>query len=154
MKKPIFFAAVVAAVAFSFHASAGATRAPRIREAASIYSYPSTPLANGTGTGASVVAPDTSVRITGVSMWVVTASGGGAGNTVITITDGTNTCTATWTCVSTQATGVKRVIPVDGAGSGCVYPPNAAITTSVTTAGCTTTQPNARSMIFHAVPMS
>ncbi len=77
---------------------------------------------------------------------VTVASGGGAANTVITTTDGTNTCTFTIPCNSntpagSQNTGGLRISAVNGSGSGCVYPAGANITASVTTAGCTTTQP-------------
>jgi hypothetical protein len=71
------------------------------------------------------------------------SSGGGAGNSVLTITDGTNTCTATFACTATAAaagTFVEATI-ANGAGTGCRYAANASLTSSVTTAGCTTTQP-------------
>lgn len=86
--------------------------------------------------------------IEGVTIKVSTLSGGGAGNTVITITDGTNTCTATFTCATTQAAGPHRAVMANGAGTGCAYPAGAAISASVTTAGCTTTQPTARTIEF------
>lgn len=78
------------------------------------------------------------VTLTKVMGQISGNSGGGAGNTVITITDGTNSCTATFTCASTQSgTGI---VSATLAGT-CTFPANASITSSVTTAGCTTTQP-------------
>lgn len=80
-------------------------------------------------------------------MRVITASGGGAANVVITVTDGTNTCTATFACAGSgdaqlAGTGAKVVSVVDGAGTGCTYAPGARVLASVTTGGaCTTTQP-------------
>jgi hypothetical protein len=76
-----------------------------------------------------------------ISMWINVVGGGGAGNTVVTFTDGTNNCTFTLACATSASAGVYRVA---GAGS-CVFPPNASITGSVTTAGCTTTQPTLQS---------
>lgn len=81
--------------------------------------------------------------VTSGSLWVVTGSGGGAANTVITLTDGTNTCTLTVACTASQTTGVKPATVANGAGTGCMYAAGASITASVTTAGCTTTQPSA-----------
>lgn len=84
------------------------------------------------------------------------AGGGGAGDTVLTLTDGTNTCTATISCAATAAgqncgnvpTGVKTFTIANGSGSGCAFPSGATIGVSVTTAGCTTTQPNFRNLEF------
>ncbi len=87
------------------------------------------------------------VTITAVTGYVSVASGGGAANTVITITDGTNTCTATFACNTvTNTTGTKRVATVNGAGTGCVYAASAALSAYVSTAGCTTTQPTFRNI--------
>jgi hypothetical protein len=71
-------------------------------------------------------------------------SGGGAGNTVCTLTDGTNTCTLTWTCAATETGAVKVVSATlaGTAGSGCTFPAGAGVRLASTTAGCTTTQPN------------
>lgn len=88
-----------------------------------------------------------------VGMRVVVVSGGGAGSSVVTLTDGTNTCTATFACTGSGLTatgdaGAKRVATANGAGSGCAFPAGARITASVTTAGCTTTQPSFTNMDF------
>jgi hypothetical protein len=98
------------------------------------------PGANGVGP---VKRPFTFVALTGA---VTVASGGGAGTTVITLTDGTNTCTFTIPCNSappagSNAQGGIRIAAVNGSGTGCVYPPGAVVTASVTTGTCTTTQP-------------
>ena len=97
-------------------------------------------LAAALGLGGHVL-PAHPCKITAVSVNVSIVSGGGAGNTVITLTDGTNTCTATLACATTSATGAYRIVTANGAGSGCAYPANAKIVASVTTAGCTVTQP-------------
>lgn len=83
-----------------------------------------------------------------VNLGVYVAGGGGAGNTVITITDGTNTCTATFACSTTNATGGKEVVVANGAGTGCAYAVGADVCASVTTAGCTSTQPAVRNVEF------
>lgn len=105
-----------------------------------------------TGTGCTGhILPARAFTVTAVTGLVSVVSGGGAANTVWTITDGTNTCTATFTCntsaiTGTANTGAKRVATANGAGTGCVYPASAALTISVTTAGCTTTQPTFRNV--------
>jgi hypothetical protein len=96
--------------------------------------------------GANSVGTARAFTITAFNGGVTSASGGGAANTVITLTDGTNVCTATIPCNSappagSSSTGGIRIAGVNGAGTGCVYPSSACITGSVTTAGCTTTQP-------------
>lgn len=80
---------------------------------------------------------------TGLSVYVSVASSNTAANTVWTASDGTNTCTFTFTCngsgiASYQGTGVKYVAGVNGAGTGCVWAANASITLAVTTQGCAT----------------
>lgn len=91
------------------------------------------------------------VRISRVEAFIVTISGAGAGNTVITITDGANTCTATMTCVASSSLGMSQMTLADGAGSGCSYATNADLTASVTTAGCTTTQPGINTLSFFGI---
>ncbi len=76
--------------------------------------------------------------VRGVQATLTTLSGGGAGNTVVNITDGTSTCVATWTCVATGAGYGIKVATLSGT---CTFPAGAALSTSVATAGCTTTQP-------------
>ncbi len=85
-------------------------------------------------------------RITAVTGYVSTVSGGGAGNTVWTFTDGTNTCTATLACTTSASLVAFRVQAVNGAGTGCSYAALVPITVSVSTAGCTTTQPTVRNL--------
>lgn len=80
---------------------------------------------------------------------VYVLSGGGAGNTVVTITDGTNTCTVTMACASTGTTlGGRRLTAAAGAGTGCSFAGGASLTASVTTAGCSTPQPAIRNIDF------
>lgn len=77
--------------------------------------------------------------LTHLSINVTTASSATAANTVLTSTDGTNTCTFTFACNTvTNTTGVKDVAGVNGAGTGCVYAAAASVTWSVTTQGCAT----------------
>lgn len=118
-----------------------------------VMTFTPTVLANTTALGGyglpglnSVGSTTPAFTLTALSGQVTSASGGGAANTVITATDGTNTCTFTIPCNSnvpagSQNTGAFRVAAANGAGTGCVYANAAGITTSVTTAGCTTTQP-------------
>ncbi len=91
--------------------------------------------------GGTVLGPK-AFTITGVAPFVATQALSTAATTVFTISDGTNTCTATFTCDGTgvqsfQGAGPKRAATVNGAGTGCVYAASAAITLSVTTQGCT-----------------
>jgi hypothetical protein len=107
-----------------------------------------------TGTGCvGHVLPAQAFTLTGVTGYASVASGGGAANTVITVTDGTNTCTITIPCnvappAGTSTAGLWRIAAVDGAGTGCAFPASAGITASVTTAGCTATQPTLRNLNF------
>lgn len=131
-------AVAVSLVAFSAHAG-GVVRPSRPREDRLWSSYRNTALTAAMGLGGYKL-PARGFRVEAVHMAVSIVGGGGAGNTVITLTDGTNTCVATFTCVALQSTGPLRVAAVSGAGTGCNYAPTAAVTASVTTAGCTTTQ--------------
>lgn len=105
-----------------------------------------------TGTGcAGHLLPAQAFTVTGITGFASVASGGGAANTVLTVTDGTNTCTVTIPCNSappagTSTAGLVRVAAANGAGTGCVYAASAALTVSITTAGCTTTQPTLRNI--------
>jgi hypothetical protein len=121
-------------------ASAGVTRS-RPASPVSLFSRSAALAAIFLG-GAKLDRPVTVSRVQGI---VINggSSGGGAGNTVITFTDGTNTCTATIACsASSAAAGTFLAATVaNGAGTGCQYAAEATITASVTTAGCTTTQP-------------
>jgi hypothetical protein len=105
-----------------------------------------------TGTGCvGHVLPAQAFTVTAITGYASVASGGGAANTVMTLTDGTNTCTVTIPCntpppAGTSTAGLVRVSAVNGAGTGCVYAASAAITASVTTAGCTTTQPTFKNL--------
>lgn len=94
-------------------------------------------LATGTVYGGHVV--NKPFTVTDVTMYVGTASTATVANTVFTITDGTNTCTATFACnTSTNTTGAKTAATANGAGTGCVYAASAALSFSVTTQGCAT----------------
>lgn len=95
--------------------------------------------------------PAQAFTVTGITGFASVASGGGAANTVITVTDGTNTCTVTIPCnvappAGTSTAGLVRIAGVNGAGTGCVYAASASLTYSVTTAGCTATQPTFKNL--------
>lgn len=83
--------------------------------------------------------PAHAFTVTDVTMYVSVASSATVANTVWTISDGTNTCTATFACnTSTNTTGTKTVATANGAGTGCVYAASAVLTLAVTTQGCAT----------------
>jgi len=108
--------------------------------------------ATGTGCIASIL-PAQAFTFTAITAEASVASGGGAANTVITCTDATNTCTFTIPCNSappngTSSAGPIRISAANGAGTGCVYAASASLTCSVTTAGCTTTQPTMHDIQF------
>lgn len=87
--------------------------------------------------------------IDSMSMYVTGISGGGAGNTVIECSDGTNKCDCTLPCAGGANVGsanvgiVKSVTCTAAAGNGCAQPAAANTVCTVLTAGCTTTQPTA-----------
>ncbi len=95
-----------------------------------------------TALGGHIIGPK-AFTVTGISPFVATQAVTTAASLVFTITDGTNTCTGTFTCdgtgiASLQGTGPKRVATANGAGTGCVYAASAALTLSVSTQGCGT----------------
>jgi hypothetical protein len=97
--------------------------------------------------GTNSVGISRAFTFTAIAGAVTANSGGGAANSVITLTDGTNTCTATIPCNvnspgGSQNNGGLRLATANGSGLGCAFPAGADITASVTTAGCTTTQPS------------
>lgn len=110
-------------------------------------SYPNAALAAALGVGGRVTTAELPFTIRAVSFRVTVAGGGGGGTTVVTVTDGTNTCTATLLCTTSAVIGTYRVATAAGAGRGCKYGRGVALTASVTTAGCTTTQPTVSSLI-------
>ncbi len=92
--------------------------------------------------GGAIIGPQ-AFTVTGISPFVATQAVTTAATLVFTISDGTNTCTGTFTCdgtgiASLQGTGPKRVTTANGAGTGCVYAASAALTLSVSTQGCGT----------------
>ncbi len=104
-------------------------------------SYPNAALAAALNVGGRIMHPDRPFTVRAVSIAETVAGGGGAGSTVVTVTDGTNNCTATLAC----SNGVGRYrIATAGA---CSFAKGANLSASVTTAGCTTTQPTASSLI-------
>lgn len=87
--------------------------------------------------------PERGATVKAVTMHVYVVGGGGAGSTVIRITDGTNVCDASFSCSATDLTGTasagaKRV-SVSGA---CSFPPGASLVMSVNATTCTSTQPS------------
>lgn len=130
---------IIAALAFSSVFAQGIVRPPQQDETL-LFTRDAT-LAASTGFSGRVLPR--AVKIVRVSGLVLAAGGGGAGNSVVTITDGTNSCTATIACSGTTGTlVVVSATLATGAGTGCNFAAGASVYASVTTAGCTTTQPN------------
>jgi hypothetical protein len=103
------------------------------------------PLASSGDLGGKLLPTARGFVVRSVGVRIVTGSGGGAGNTVLRITDGTNNCDATLACSVSQAAGTYRSdqtasFALSGA---CVFAAGAAVRATVQTAGCTTTQPTA-----------
>lgn len=116
-----------------------------------IVAWPNAAMAGATKTGGFVVG-SAATTLTRASFNVTSASGGGAAaNTVITATDGTNTCTFSLPCTTSNATGAFSVAGVNGSGTGCAFAASAALTASVTTAGCATTQPTVSTLTILGV---
>lgn len=85
------------------------------------------------------VLPARAFTVTFMTGFVSGASGGGAAQTTVRASDGTNNCDCNFACnTSTNTTGSKRSTACSGT---CAFPANAALAFSVQTAGCTTTQP-------------
>jgi hypothetical protein len=81
------------------------------------------------------------MTVTRVEMAVHSGSGGGAGTAVIRLSDGTNTCDATFACTDTQTTGNKEAT----LSGTCAFPLGATVTVAFVAPTCTTTQPAIRS---------
>lgn len=89
------------------------------------------PGANSVGT--------TTLKLTMLEMTclVTIASGVNTGTTTVTLTDGTNTCTFSAACSAVNVTNqVVQFSPTNGAGTGCKYAVNAAISAKNTLSGC------------------
>lgn len=100
-------------------------------------SFRNAALSAGGGICAVILPASRGFVLKNLSAWFNTASGGGAGNTVIQFTDGTNVCTFTLACATSQTPAVRRI----SAAGACTFAPGATVTGTVATAGCTTTQP-------------
>lgn len=138
----------ILALALPLVALANAKREVRPPPEYLLYTAPAGLAAVNSALGGYAISPARGFRITAVGMRVTSASGGGAGNTVISIGDGTNTCTATLPCATSQTTGTYRVTGAGGGGTGCSFAANAKLLATVTTAGCTTTQPTFNTVHF------
>ena len=105
-------------------------------------SYRNSGLSNGGTLGGRLLATRAFV-VTAVNVSVASVGGGGAGTSVITITDGTNNCLVTMTCALSAANGRYRTGTTAGLtlSGACTFAPGADVRATVTTAGCTTTQP-------------
>ncbi len=112
-----------------------------------IPAYPNAALAAALAVGGYKGHPDVAYQLKAASFRVSVGSTGGGTNSIVTVTDGTNTCTFTLPCTTSATAGVYRVAAANGAGTGCLYGYGAGITASVTTAGCTTTQPTVNSLV-------
>jgi len=98
---------------------------------------------NGATTGTALIGghglpSDRGFIVTAITMNVSTVGGGGAGTTVVRITDGTNNCDATFLCTATASLGVKR----SAATGTCSFPAGALLAGSFLSSTCTTTQPS------------
>jgi hypothetical protein len=102
-------------------------------------------LAGTNPVGGYSLAAGRTLLVSAVTGRVTTASGAGAGSTVVTLSDGTNTCTATLLCTASNSTASPAAIVgftiANGAGTGCRFVGPASIAATTSTAGCTTTQP-------------
>jgi len=75
--------------------------------------------------------------VTGVSIYVSSASGGGAGTTIYRVSDGTSTCDCTFACADTGTTGGKRA----SCTGTCSFAGSSVLALTVGGSSCTTTQP-------------
>lgn len=125
------------------------TDAKRVTGATPIHLFSSFPgVQTNAVVGGAYPALEAPFCFTAMKVSVSGASGGGAGvNTVHTVSDGTNTCTFTLACTSSNSTGAYNVTAVNGTGTGCCYAAAANITDTVASA-CTTTQPTYRTSAF------
>lgn len=73
-----------------------------------------------------------------------TASGGGAGTTLFRFTDGTNACDAALLCTDSQNTNTAYTLTPTGA---CSWVKGAALTASIVSSTCTSTQPSLRNVV-------
>jgi hypothetical protein len=91
--------------------------------------------------------PAKAFTVTGVTGYVSGVSGAGAGNTTWRISDGTNNCDCNFPCaggagVGSNATGTLRCTP----SGTCAFAASSALSISVQTAGCATTQPTIQNL--------
>jgi len=95
--------------------------------------------ANGSCTTATYFAGHTlplqAFNITAINVAVV-ASAAGAGTWTVTVSDGTNTCIATFPCVQT-GNQPARTFKTNGSGTGCIFAALSALKVATNTAGCT-----------------
>ena len=84
------------------------------------------------------------VTVRSVSIYQSSAGGGGAGSTVVRITDGTNNCDATFACSTTTGTNAALTASTTGA---CTFTRGAAILVGFSASSCTTSQPGIRSIV-------
>lgn len=103
------------------------------------------PMLSSGDLGGRLLPPSRGFIVRAVGVRIVTASGGGAGNTVVRITDGTSNCDATLACTVSQSAGVYRSGQTSGftLSGACSFSPGASVRAIIQTAGCTTTQPTA-----------
>lgn len=132
-------------------ASAGGVSRPARKDPALLWNvYRNAALSASLSLGGKTFPGDRGACIDSAEFVLSVAGGGGAGNTVATVTDGTNTCTFTWPCSTTSVADgkAKLVSATNGVGSGCCYAAGKQVTATITTAGCTTTQPTAMFVQF------
>lgn len=132
--------AFVLALAASAASAQGVQRAVPQREEVLIPAHIGAAVAASGNYGGGVQADPVTVQA--ITMRVSTGGGGGAGNVVVRVSDGTNNCDATFACTGTGVTQVGASGPKRAATTGaCTFAASALLTVSVPTAGCTSTQP-------------
>src|SRR5258707_11189042 len=89
-----------------------------------------------------------SYLVRAVSVLVTVVSGGGAGNTVVEFTDGTNKCDCSVPCAGGAGVGsdtlnsIVKATCTTAAGDGCKYGFDKQTAINVLSSNCTAPQPN------------
>lgn len=130
--------AALALFALALPAHGNVTRTKVIPEDVIVLGFRGAALTASLNLGGRSLPASRGATITAIDMHVYTGGGGGAGTTVVRVTDGTNNCDATFACATTNAAGVPRVAP----SGTCSFAAGAQLRMSVTATGCTSTQPS------------
>jgi hypothetical protein len=84
--------------------------------------------------------PAHAFTVTNISGWLSSDSGGGGGSSIITVTDGTNTCTFTWSCASSTGVAPTGFLLANPSGT-CAFAASASLVAQTVSSGCTGAQP-------------